>query len=283
MFDPELIIPKLAAPLSLLLLYLAVFWVSKWAANKFTPYDINSEISEKHNKAIAISLSGYLIAVTIIFASALIGPSHGILQDLILVGGYSVVGIILLNISRVINDKLILYKFQNKSELVEDQNEGTGAVVAGSFIASGLIVAGAIHGQGGGIETAIAFFAVGQLALILFSKIYNLITPYDIHDEIEKDNVAAGVAFGGTLIALGIILMNGASGNFISWGNNLSKFALVSCSALIILPIFRYIMDKCLIPHYDLNHEIQNDRNISAGILEFVMVVCFASIVFFVI
>ena len=218
------------------------------------------------------------------FASPCIAPattSQGIIKDLVLVGSYSLVGIVLLNISRVINDKLILYKFHNKSELVNDQNEGTGAVVAGSFIASGLVVAGAIHGEGGGLETAIVFFILGQLALIVFSKIYNFITPYDIHDEIEKDNVSAGVAFGGTLIALGIILMNGSSGDFISWGSNLGRFALVSCGAFIILPIFRYFMDKCLIPHYDLNHEIHNDRNVSAGILEFTMVVCFASIVFF--
>lgn len=281
MLDLELILPKIAAPLSLLLLYLIVFWVSKWAVNKFTPYDINAEISEKHNKAVAISLSGYLIAVTLIFSSALIGPSKGIINDLILVGGYSLAGIIMLNLSRVINDKLILYKFKNKSELVDDQNEGTGAVVAGSFIASGLVVAGAIHGEGGGIQTAIIFFALGQGALILFSKVYNLITPYDIHDEIEKDNVAAGVAFGGTLIALGIILMNGASGNFISWSENLIRFVLVSCGAFVVLPAFRYVMDKFLIPHYDLNHEIQNDRNTSAGILESAMVVCFSSIVFF--
>ena len=283
MFDLTSIVSNLLAPLSLLLLYLVVFWVSKWAANQFTSYDLNTEISEQHNKAIALSLSGYLIAVTIIFASALIGPTKGILEDLILVGSYSVVGIVLLNISRVVNDKLILYKFKNKAELVDDQNEGTGATMAGSFIASGLIIAGAVHGQGGGILTAIVFFVIGQLALIVFSKIYNLITPYDIHDEIEKDNVAAGVAFGGTLVALGIILMNGASGHFISWSHNLGKFALVSCSAFIILPIFRYIMDKCLIPHYDINREIQHDRNISAGMLEFVMVICFATIVFFVI
>ena len=281
MIDLELTIPKIAAPLSLLLLYLVVFWVSKWAANRLTPYDINLEISEKHNRAVAISLSGYLIAVTVIFISALIGPSRGIVNDLIFVGSYAVLGIILLNISRLINDKLILHKFQNKTELVDDQNEGTGAVVAGSFIASGLVVAGAIHGEGGGMGTAIAFFVAGQLALILFSKVYNLITPYDIHDEIEKDNVAAGVAFGGTLIALGVILMNGASGDFISWSENLSRFGLISGSAFIVLPLFRYIMDKFLIPHYDLNHEIHHDRNISAGILEFVMVICFASIVFF--
>ena len=274
-------VSRILAPISLMALYLIIFWISKGVANKLTPYDMNSEISEKHNKAVAISLSGYLIAVTIIFASALIGPSRGLVNDVILIASYSALGIVLLNLSRVINDKLILYKFQNKVELVDDQNEGTGAVVAGSFIASGLVIAGSIHGEGGGLETAIVFFAIGQVALILFSKIYNLITPYDIHDEIEKDNVAAGVAFGGTLVALGIILMNGASGDFISWTSNLSQFALVSCGAFIALPIFRYCMDKFLIPHYNLNHEIQNDRNISAAILEFVMVVCFAVIVFF--
>lgn len=283
MFDLQLIALNIIAPLSLLLLYLVVFWLSKWTANKVTPYNINTEISEKHNRAVALSLSGYLIAVTIIFCSVLIGPSRGIVDDLRLVGIYAVIGIVLLNIARVVNDKLILYKFHNKAELVDDQNEGTGAVIAGSFIASGLIVAGAVHGEGGGMGTTLAFFVIGQLGLILFSKVYNLITPYDIHDEIEKNNIAAGVAFGGTLVALGIILMNATLGNFVSWSESLSYFAFVLLGALIVLPLFRCIMDKCLIPHYDLNHEIHNNQNISAGILEFVMTVCFASIVFFVI
>ena len=153
MFDLQLIALNIIAPFSLLLLYLVVLWLSKWTANKVTPYNINTEISEKHNRAVALSLSGYLIAVTIIFCSVLIGPSRGIVDDLRLVGIYAVIGIVLLNIARVVNDKLILYKFQNKKELVNDQNEGTGAVVAGSFIASGLIVAGAIHGEGSTILT----------------------------------------------------------------------------------------------------------------------------------
>ena len=283
MLNPEIIATNIAAPVSLLLLYLVVFWLSKWVANKATPYNINTEISEKHNRAVALSLSGYLVAVTIIFCSVLVGPSKGIVKDLMQVGGYSVIGIVLLTIARIVNDKLILYKFQNKVELVDDKNEGAGAVVAGSFIASGLIVAGAVYGEGGGIGTTLVFFIIGQLALILFSKLYNLITPYDIHDEIQKNNVAAGVAFGGTLIALGIILMNGTLGNFVGWGESLSHFVFVLIGALIALPLFRYVMDKCLIPHYDLNHHIHNHQNISAGILEFVMTVCFASIVFFVI
>ena len=47
---------------------------------------------------------------------------------------------------------------------------------------------------------------LGQLALIAFAWIYNRITPFDIHDEIEKDNEAAGVSFGGALTAVGIVI-----------------------------------------------------------------------------
>lgn len=281
MSELELSVSKVLVPLSLLVLYFVTFLVSKWAANKLTPYDIYAEIGDKHNKAVSLALSGYLIAVTIIFIGALLGPSKGLLEDLYIVGGYSLAGVLLLNLSRVINDKLILYKFENKKELISDQNEGTGAVVAGSYIASGLIIAGGIHGEGGGFGSALVFFAIGQIALVLFSKVYNFVTPYDIHEEIEQDNVAAGVAFGGTLVALGVILMNGSSGDFVSWSYNIQSFIVLTLGAFVILPLFRLLMDKFLIPHFDLNHEIHNDKNVSAGILEFVMVVCFASIVFY--
>ena len=82
MSDLETIASRIIAPLSLLLLYLFIFWLSKWVANKVTPYNISTEISEKRNKAVALSLSGYLIAVTIIFCSVLIGPSQGVVNDL---------------------------------------------------------------------------------------------------------------------------------------------------------------------------------------------------------
>ena len=277
-----LVTEKLLSPFSLLVLYLVILLLAKWAANRLVSYNLNQEIAQAHNNAIGLSLAGYLIAVTIVFCSALIGPSQGLINDVLLVGGYSTLGIVLLNVASVINDKIILYQFCNKTELVDQQNLGTGAVMAGSFIASGLIVAGSVHGQGGGVHTVLVFFVLGQFALVLIAKIYNLVTPYDVHDEIEQNNMAAGIAFAGTLTALGLILMNAAAGNFISWGYNLGHFAVMSTGAIILLPLFRYVMDKLLMRHYDLNHEIHHDKNSSAGILEFTLVTSFATVVFFV-
>ena len=122
---------------------------------------------------------------------------------------------------------------------------------------------------------------LGQAALIVFTWIYNWITPFDIHEEIEKDNVAAGVGFGGTFVAVGIVLMKGASGNFISWKYNLSIFGMETILIFILLPLVRFFFDKVIIHGAALDHEIQFDQNLGAGMLEMMVAVSFAAILFF--
>jgi uncharacterized membrane protein YjfL (UPF0719 family) len=266
---------------SILLAYLIVFFIANYIYSKKNNYDLRHEIVEKNNNAASISLAGYLIAVSIIFIGGMIGPSQGILQDFILITTYSAVGIVLLYIAHIINDKLILHKFDNTKEIVEDHNIGTGAVQAASYIASGLIIAGAIHGEGGGLITTIVFFFLGQASLIIFTKIYDLVTNFDLHKEIENDNFAAGIAFSGTLIALGIILSNASSGNFISWAHNGSTFMFNMLSAFILLPVFRVVIDKLIIVNIDINDEISTDKNIGAGCLECASTIAFACVLSF--
>lgn len=274
----EAILPQVYSIGSLLILFVVVFTIAKLANELLTPYNIDDQLTQQDNFALAVSLSGYLLAVVIIFVGALIGPSQGLVKDLVNVGSYSLLGIVLLNISRVINDKLILSKFDNVKEIIEDRNAGVGAVQMGSYIASALIIAGAISGQGGGFITAITFFFLGQGVLIIMAKIYNLITSYDLHEELEKDNVSAGIGFAGTLISIGVILLSSLSGNFVSWPENLKEFAIDGSIAFITLPIFRLFFDKVIIPKSDLNHEIKNDQNCGAGLLELIITVGFSVI-----
>jgi len=277
------LLSQLYSGASLLFLYVVIFFIANIIYSKKVGYDVKHEIIEKDNLAVSISLAGYLLAISIIFIGGVLGPSKGLLQDLIVVVKYSSLGLVLLYVAHLVNDKLILYKFKNVKELVEDKNVGTGAVQSGSYIASGLIIAGSIHGEGGGIITAISFFVLGQIALVLFSKIYDVITSYNVIDEIEKDNYSAGIAFSGTLIALGIILSKAASGDFISWEYNVSYFAMYALIAFILLPVFRIIIDKLVITNADINKEISVDRNIGAGFLECGTTVGFATVLFFVI
>jgi uncharacterized membrane protein YjfL (UPF0719 family) len=274
----ESLLPQVYSVSSLLILFVIIFTVAKLANELLTSYNIDDELTEKDNFALSVSLSGYLFSVVIIFAGALAGPSQGITKDLINVGGYSLLGIVLLNLSRVINDKVILRKFCNIKEIIEDRNAGVGAVQMGSYIASSLIIAGAISGEGGGFLTAIVFFLLGQVTLLLMASIYNFTTSYDLYEELEKDNISAGIGFAGTLIAVGVILLSSLSGNFVSWVENIKSFAINGAIAFIVLPIFRLFFDKVIIPKSDLNHEIKNDQNCGAGLLEMVITVGFSII-----
>lgn len=262
-------------------LSVCLFVAAKFIKDFFTPYSIYEQLGPKKNVAVAMSLAGYQFAVIMVLIGAHVGPSQHLLNDFYAFVGYGLLGIALLNVSRVINDRFLLRKFCNVKELVDDQNVGAGAVEGGAYIASGLVVAGAIHGEGGGAHTALAFFALSQVALIVFTFFYDRITPFNVHDEIERNNVSAGVAFGGTLVALGIILMKGSVGDFVSWPYNLVNFGLSVICGLLFLPLIRTLLDKILLPKIRVNQAIAHDQNLAVGLLEMTVAVSFAVILFF--
>jgi uncharacterized membrane protein YjfL (UPF0719 family) len=233
-------------------------------------YRLNVELVEKDNAALALAMVGYYLGLVVAVGGALVGPSAGIVEDFIDLCIYGALSILLLNVSWFICDLLILHKFKVSAELVRDQNLGTGAVSAGVSIASGFIIYGSIHGEGGSIWTVLVFWAIGQAVLVVAGLLYELITPYSIHEQIEKDNVPAGVSFAGALIAIGIIIGLAAQGDFISWSENISSFLGYAVIGLILLPIVRFMTDKLLLPTVTLSSEIaeQEKPNLGAAYIE---------------
>lgn len=231
---------------------------------------VNEELVKKDNVAFAISMVGYYFGLVMAIGGALVGPSNGLVNDLIDLVIYGILSIILMSVSIVINDKLILYKFKNEEEIIRDQNAGMGAIQFANYLATGLIIYGAVSGEGGGIVTALAFWGLGQVVMVLAGLIYARMLNYDVHAEIEKDNVAAGVGFAGALLAIGNITRIASSGDFVSWDEHLLKFAYIVVFGLILLPIIRFITDKVLLPGEKLTDEIahQEKPNLGAAFME---------------
>jgi len=276
-------IDNLITAIILIGVFYILFFIGKVAHDLLhREYHLTTELVEKDNPALALAISGYYFGLVLCIGGTLIGPSLGIVEDLIDQCIYGLLGIILLNISWFLCDKLILYKFKVSEELIRDQNQGTGVVSFGVSIASGLVIFGAIAGEGGTIWTAIAFWAIAQGMLILAMFVYNLITPYDIHSEIEKDNVAAGVSFAGAIIAMGIILGLAAEGDFSSWSKDLPGFFLIALLGLILLPFIRILTDKVLLPTVKLTDEIagQEKPNVGAAYIEAVSYISAAFIIY---
>ena len=214
--------------------------LSKYLKDFLTPYRLDEQLTDKDNPALGLATTGYFIGVMIIFLGATVGPSPydfpaeetsetaatettttetasgtpeipplgDLAAELGIDLAWAIGGMLLLNLSCLIVDKLVLYRFSTRKEIIEDRNAGTGAVEAGCLIASALVIAGSIHGEGG-LDTALVFFGLGQLVLVLFGVFYQFINSYDIHKEIEEDNVAAGVSLGLNMVAIGVAALLG--------------------------------------------------------------------------
>lgn len=248
-----------------------LFFLGKFVYDKLNRrFVLREELVKKDNFALALSVFGYYFGLVIALGGVLSGESAGWIDDLFDIFYYGIISIILLNISIFINNKIILSKFDNIKEIIEDQNAGTGMVEAGNHIAMGLIIYGAMSGDTGDLITAGAFWLLGQFVLIVAGAVYNWITPFDIHEQIEKDNVAVGVAFAGALIAIGNVIRIGAAGDFVSWSENLNTFFGFVAFGLIMLPIVRWATDKILLPGEKLTDELVNQEkpNIGAAVIE---------------
>ncbi|MDP6625179.1 MAG: DUF350 domain-containing protein [Nitrospinota bacterium] len=229
-------------------------------------YRLNEELVKKDNFALAIAMIGYYLGLVLSIGGVIAGPSAGLVEDMIDILIYGPLAIILMNISAVINDKFILYKFNNVKELIEDQNVGTGVIECAVYLATGMIIFGSISGEDGSVITAIAFWGLGQIALILTGLLYNFITPYDIHHHIEKDNVAVGVSFAGAIIAVGNIIRHSVSGDFLSWNENLTTFISFVVLGFIFLPVIRVLTDRVLLPGEKITDELVNQEKPNVGV-----------------
>ena len=257
---------------ALLMLYLA-----KAAFDFATPFKLSLQLTEKDNPAMGILLAGYLFGVLAVLCGTFIGEGEGsmnldgFLTDMGPTALYGVIGMGLLLLAGIINDKFILREFSNTDEIVKKQNKSVSVVMASGFLGSGLIIAGGLLGSEDILSMLLAF-GLGQLALVLFAVIYQKATSYDDQIELgERQNLACGVAFAGNIIAYSLLLMKAltmGSDDIQSLTDRLSYFAYYAISGAVLLPILRFINDIAFLPNAKLTDEIANDQNLNAGLME---------------
>jgi len=212
-----------------------------------TKFD-DHDLLVKNNASIAIRQGSFFLALCIAIRSASPADLYGdtfistaeIYLNFVLEGAGIIV---LLFLARFWNDFVLLRGFSNNEELEKD-NRGVALVEAGATIATGSIIYGANTGEGGNFITTLVFVLFGQLALTLFGKIYELITPLNMKDEIAKSNASAGLAFGGMLVALGFVLQTAVSGDSTNWSTDTFLFLVSTIKGIAALLLVRWTVDK---------------------------------------
>lgn len=272
---------------------LVVLILAKLARDVVTRHRIEEEIVTKGNLAVALRLSGYLMGVILVFLGAVYEPLGGdgyiglgldraFGLEVLWVFLYSLAGIVALNLMRLVTDRLVLYRFELEREIIQDQNAGAAAAEFGVNIACGLVIAGAIAGEGGPLN-ALAFFGLGLGVLILFAVFYEWTTPFNIHDEIERDNPAVGIALGGNLIAIGLVTFKATFGDFVGWQAGILEFVVYSVVGFVLLYVLRVAVDLVLLPHTRVSQQVAGGRNVGVAFVETAVVVSSALILLIVI
>ena len=252
--------------------------ISKFLFDKIAPFKVEEQIKEKNPTPI-IAFCGYLVGIAFVLIGAFVGPStQSFKYDLLMYVLYALLGIVLVNLSGFITDKIMFNKFSTAKEMIEDKNIGTAAVHAGFYLATGLIVAACVNGEYGGLLSSIVYYILGMIFLFIFLKIYDLTTPYSVHEELEKDNYAVGIALAGNIIAIGLILMKATLGDVSDWQRGAVLYFVDLASIILLLPGVRYILGNVIVKN--INTAIK-ENNVSAGLIEFVGIICFALIIFF--
>ena len=121
------------------------------------------------------------------------------------------------------------------------------------------------------IETAI-YFAAGIVIFLIAKIIRDITTPHDDDQELTtNDNPAFGLATAGYYLGVFFIFAGSTADSappppdWTTLWIELGVSGAYAIGGMVLLNIFRAILDKALLPHFSLNKEIIGDRNVGVG------------------
>lgn len=252
---------------------LVLFYIGKFFFDVSTPkIEDDRELTERDNPAFGAMFGGYMIGLAVAIAGSFVGLGPDVVANLVDISTSAVAAIVLLRVGMFIGDKLILYKFSIRKEVIQDRNAGTGIAVGGLFIATGLVIAGVMSGESSSylfmLRDILVYWLVGQAFLVVGGLLFQLIARYDVHKTIEDDdNLAAGISLGGYFVAVGIILKASLHGAGSDLGPELLITVVIGIAGVIILGFARFLTDVVLLPRARLADEVAKQKNVAAGIV----------------
>ena len=158
-----------------------MLYLSKYMFDKFAIFKPEAQVKASNHTA-TLAFCGYMFGIVAILVGAFVGPTvKSFKADLVMYIAYALAGIVLMTLSGFITRKIMLNRFDNSKELLQDKNIGTAAVYFGFYVAHGLIIAACVNGEIGGILSSVFYYFLSVCFMFIFLRIYDFITPYSIH------------------------------------------------------------------------------------------------------
>lgn len=251
-----------------LLVALVLLFLSKVIYAAVHRRDLTFDLTSSDNPAVAVKLTGYLLAVGLVIGAIAFGTGGNYLEDALGLFLYGLLGNGLLLVASKIQSKTLFRHLPGDEALFEERNVALALARAGALVASGLVLAGSCVGEGGGILTLLVYFTLGQFVLLGIGGIYVRSAGFAVLEHLRGDNRAAGLSFAGTQVAGGILLFHAGKGDFDGWTTDLVSYAVHVALGFGLLPVLRLFFDFVWLPGVKVSREIANDKNWGMVILE---------------
>lgn len=239
----------------------------------------------KDNRAAAVALGGFMLGVINVIIPVLSGPSHSIARDLAGIAAYGIGGIVAMTITGLIFAAYNQWTGLHLKECLRECNVAAGVVTGGIYFAASEVVSGALTGDGGSLVPTVVFWLAGIAALVVLTHLFRYLTSYDDAAIINEGNLAAAICYAGLIVAIGKMVGFSVSGTFTGYAEGFRDFGLMLLAVLLLYPVRQVIVQQLLLGggfslyKGRLDHEIAEDKNVGAGLLEAVGYIATALII----
>lgn len=256
---------SLAAGILLLLIVLAGFL---WLTGKIEGYDPVNEMLFRDNPALGVRYA--LFTVAVVFALlGIFDRSEGD-SGAWLFAQHAFLAVLLIYLSRYLNDWLILYHFSNNREVVQEKNVAVALVEGATYMASAYVIAGAFYDWENGLLVALVWFFVGQLLLIALAALYR-VASQAVDAALDEKNLAVGISLGGFLLSGGMVCGAVISGPSQGWRHDILIVAVYLTSWLLLMLVAHMVSDRLVLRSSRLGDEVVEQRNIAAALFKAVI------------
>jgi uncharacterized membrane protein YjfL (UPF0719 family) len=256
---------SLAAAILVLLIVLALFL---WIGGKLEGYDPVDEMLRRDNPALGLRYALFAIA-TVLAVLGIFDRAQGD-SGAWLFSQHAILALVLIYLSRFLNAGLILYRFDNNREVVQEKNFAVALVEGATYLASAFIVAGSFDDWENGRLIAIIWFLIGQLLLIGLAFVYRAVDR-SIDAALDDQNLAAGISLASFLLAGGMVCGAVISGPSHGWRNDLLTVAVYIAAWMLLMGLAHLASDLLSFRSTRLREEVMEQRNVAAALFKAVI------------
>ncbi len=265
-----------------LLIIVALLVSLKFVKGLLSSVNSQSELVDKNNAAFGISFGGGILSLGIVLTGVSSGDfADSLGQEVLSMAVFGVVGLVLILIGRLVQDKLVLTQMDIHGELAKN-NVACALVDVGHMIAIGLIIRAAMiwipSADFSIIPVLLVAFVLSQVVILLASA-YR-IKLFKARNEGHANCLQAAVASGNQALALryaafmiGAALTVTAVSHLVTYDLENQWLSAVMWSGLSLLSILIYallvlIIRKMVLTGVDVAEEVDREQNTGIAAVE---------------